>query len=109
VATRGEDEVAIGPAAVRCDAVLYARDRARDRGVDPNVGVVRADDVDRDAPSVGREAQVPEGSARLPWVLPTGNDFGDPATSNARRATPRFALMPEQDATVLAAWKARKG
>ena len=74
----------------------------------------------------------------VPWVLPTGNNFGHTAISNARakaaglgfrpmattvrdtlawwpsvpearRTAPRFALTPEQEATVLAAWKARKG
>ena len=74
----------------------------------------------------------------VPWVLPTGNDFGHTSISNARakaaglgfrpiattvrdtlawrptvpearRNAPRFALTPEQEATVLAAWKARKG
>ena len=74
----------------------------------------------------------------VPWVLPTGNNFGHTAISNARakaaglgfrplattvrdtlawwptvpearRNAPRFALTPEQEATVLAAWKARKG
>ena len=74
----------------------------------------------------------------VPWVLPTGNNFGHTTISNARakaaglgfrpiaptvrdtlawwptvpearRNAPRFALTPEQEATVLAAWKARKG
>jgi len=74
----------------------------------------------------------------VPWVIPTGNNFGHTAISNARakaaglafrplattvrdtlawwptvpearRNAPRFALTPEQEATVLAAWKARKG
>ena len=74
----------------------------------------------------------------VPWVLPVGNDFGHTAISNARakaaglgfrpiattvrdtlawwptvpearRNAPRFALTAEQEATVLAAWKARKG
>ena len=74
----------------------------------------------------------------VPWVLPTGNNFGHTAISNARakaaglgfrplattvrdtlawwatvpearRNVPRFALSPEQETTVLAAWKARKG
>ena len=74
----------------------------------------------------------------VPWVLPTGNNFGHTAISNARaraaglgfrpiattvrdtlawwptvpearRNAPRFALTPEQEATVLAAWKSRKG
>ena len=74
----------------------------------------------------------------VPWVLPTGNNLGHTAISNARakaaglgfrplgatvrdtlawwptepearRNAPRFALTPEQEATVLADWKARKG
>ena len=74
----------------------------------------------------------------VPWVLPTGNNVGHTTISNARakaaglgfrpiaptvrdtlawwptvpearRNAPRFALTPEQEATVLAAWKARKG
>ena len=74
----------------------------------------------------------------VPWVLPTGNNLGHTAISNARakaaglgfrplattvrdtlawwptvpearRNAPRFALSPEQEATALAAWKARKG
>jgi len=74
----------------------------------------------------------------VPWVLPTGNNFGHTAISNARakaaglgfrpiattvrdtlawwptlpearRNAPRFALSAEQETTVLAAWKARKG
>jgi 2'-hydroxyisoflavone reductase len=74
----------------------------------------------------------------VPWVLPTGNNLGHTAISNARakaaglgfrplamtvrdtlawwptvpetrRNAPRFALTAEQEATVLAAWKARKG
>lgn len=75
----------------------------------------------------------------VPWVLPTGNNFGHTAISNARaesrgarlpsarhdgarhaclvaptvpearRNAPRFALTPEQEATMLAAWKAKKG
>jgi 2'-hydroxyisoflavone reductase len=74
----------------------------------------------------------------VPWVLPTGNNLGHTAISNARAKTaglgfrpmamtvrdtlawwpsvpearrnaPRFALTPEQEATVLAAWKAKKG
>ncbi len=74
--------------------------------------------------------------AMVPWVLPVGNDFGHTSISNARakaaglgfrpiamtvrdtlawwptvpetrRNAPRFALTPEQEATVLAAWKAR--
>jgi len=74
----------------------------------------------------------------VPWVLPVGNDFGHTSISNARakaaglgfrplgttvrdtlawwptvpearRHAPRFALTPEQEATVLAAWKAKKG
>lgn len=75
--------------------------------------------------------------AMIPWVLPTGRDFGHTSISNARakaaglgfrplattvrdtlawwptapearRNAPRFALSPEQEATVLAEWKARK-
>jgi 2'-hydroxyisoflavone reductase len=74
----------------------------------------------------------------VPWVLPVGNDFGHTAIGNARakaaglgfrplattvrdtlawwptvpearRNAPRFALTPEREATVLAAWKAKKG
>jgi 2'-hydroxyisoflavone reductase len=74
----------------------------------------------------------------VPWVIPTGNNFGHTAISNARakeaglgfrplamtvrdtlawwpsvpearRNAPRFALTPEQETTVLAAWKAKKG
>ena len=74
----------------------------------------------------------------VPWVIPVGNNFGHTAISNARaksaglgfrplattvrdtlawwpsvpearRNAPRFVLTPEQEATVLAAWKARKG
>src|SRR5688572_9409603 len=74
----------------------------------------------------------------VPWVLPTGNNFGHTTISNARakaaglgfrpiattvrdtlawwptvpearRNAPRFALTPGQEVTVLAAWKARKG
>lgn len=74
----------------------------------------------------------------VPWVMPTGNDFGHTSISNARakaaglgfrplattvrdtlawwptvpearRNAPRFALTAEQEATVLAAWKAKKG
>ena len=73
----------------------------------------------------------------IPWVLQTGKDFGHMAISNARakaaglgfrplattvrdtlawwptvpearRNAPRFTLTPEQEATVLAAWKAKK-
>ncbi|HEX6053009.1 MAG TPA: NAD-dependent epimerase/dehydratase family protein [Gemmatimonadaceae bacterium] len=76
--------------------------------------------------------------AMVPWVLPVGNDLGHTSISNARakaaglgfrpiattvrdtlawwptvpearRNAPRFALTPEQEATVLAAWKAKKG
>jgi 2'-hydroxyisoflavone reductase len=79
------------------------------------------------------EHKVPD---MVPWVFPTGNDFGHTSISNARakaaglgfrpiattvrdtlawwptvpearRNAPRFALTPEQEATVLAAWKAR--
>jgi 2'-hydroxyisoflavone reductase len=32
-----------------------------------------------------------------------------PTVPEARRNAPRFALSPEQEATVLAAWKARSG
>ena len=75
--------------------------------------------------------------AIIPWVLPVGNDFGHtsissakakaaglgfrplattvrdtlawwPTVPEARRNAPRFALTPEQEATVLAAWKAKK-
>jgi 2'-hydroxyisoflavone reductase len=74
----------------------------------------------------------------VPWVLPTGNNLGHTAISNARakaaglgfrpiattvrdtlawwptvpearRNAPRFALTPEQEATLLVAWKAKKG
>ena len=74
----------------------------------------------------------------VPWVIPTGNNFGHTAISNARakgaglsfrplattvrdtlawwstvpeerRNAPHFALTPEQETTVLAAWKAKKG
>ncbi|HUQ82665.1 MAG TPA: NAD-dependent epimerase/dehydratase family protein [Gemmatimonadaceae bacterium] len=74
----------------------------------------------------------------VPWVIPTANNFGHTAISNARAKTaglgfrplattvrdtlawwptvpearrnaPRFALTPEQETTVLAAWKAKKG
>jgi len=76
--------------------------------------------------------------AMVPWVIPTGNNFGHTAISNARaksaglafrplattvrdtlswwstvpetrRNAPHFSLTPEQETTVLAAWKARKG
>ena len=74
----------------------------------------------------------------VPWVFLTPNDLGHtsinsarakaaglgfrpiattvrdtlawwPTVPEARRNAPRFALTPEQEATVLAAWKARKG
>ena len=74
----------------------------------------------------------------VPWVIPTGNNYGHTAISNvrakaaglgfrpmattvrdtlawwltvpeARRNAPRFALTPEQEVAVLAAWKARVG
>jgi nucleoside-diphosphate-sugar epimerase len=74
----------------------------------------------------------------VPWVIPTGNNLGHLTISNARakaaglgfrpisttvrdtlawwstvpeerRNAPHFALTPEQEATLLAAWKGRKG
>ena len=74
----------------------------------------------------------------VPWVIPTGNNLGHLTISNARakaaglgfrpiattvrdtlawwptvpeerRNAPRFALSPEQEAALLADWKARKG
>ena len=74
----------------------------------------------------------------VPWVIPTGNNLGHLTISNARakaaglgfrpiattvrdtlawwptvpeerRNAPHFALTPEQEVMVLAAWKARKG
>jgi 2'-hydroxyisoflavone reductase len=76
--------------------------------------------------------------AAIPWVLQEGNNYGHlsvkndravaagltfrplattvrdtlawwPTVPEARRSAPRFALTPEQEATVLAAWKARGG
>ena len=73
----------------------------------------------------------------VPWVLQEGNEFGHlsvrndraiaagltftplattvrdtlawwPTVPEARRNAPRFAITPEQEATVLAAWKARR-
>ena len=74
----------------------------------------------------------------VPWILPMGNDLGHTSISNARakgaglgfrpiattvrdtlawwptvpearRNAPRFALSAEQETTILAAWKAKKG
>ncbi len=74
----------------------------------------------------------------VPWVLQEGNEFGHlsarndraiaagltftplattvrdtlawwPTVPEARRNAPRFAITPEQEATALAAWKARAG
>lgn len=74
--------------------------------------------------------------AAIPWLLQEGNNFGHlsvrndravaaglafrpvattvrdtlawwPTVPEARRGAPKFALTPEQEATVLAAWKAR--
>jgi 2'-hydroxyisoflavone reductase len=100
------------------------------RALDAKVTLVQVDDYD-----FLTENKI---FSMVPWVIPTDRNFGHTAISNARakaaglgfrplattvrdtlawwptvpearRNAPRFALTPEQEATVLAAWKARKG
>ena len=100
------------------------------RALDANVTFTQVDDYD-----FLTEHKI---FSMVPWVIPTGNNFGHTAISNARakaaglgfrpiattvrdtlawwatvpearRNAPRFALSADQEATVLAEWKSKRG